>query len=54
MEHGHALIHKAVAQAVGWLPGDIAVEQQATPYRPGSLPASRRWHLVKAGTDVPS
>ena len=147
MEHGYALIHKAVTQAVGWLPGDIAVEQQvlcgrparelarlaqgddvivlgarhrgllrrlapgsvgracarradcqvvavpepsatalasaaaagpgsrplaplgtaprradrfvmvttdlARPYRPGSLPA-RRWHLVKAGTDVPS
>ena len=27
MEHGYALIHRAIAQAVGWMPGDVAIEQ---------------------------
>jgi len=34
MEHGYALIHRAAAQAVGWMPGDVPVEQHVLPGRP--------------------
>jgi len=34
IEYGCALIHEAIAQAVGWMPGDVAIEQQVLPGRP--------------------
>jgi len=34
MEHGYALIHRAIAQAVGWMPGEVAIEQQVLSGRP--------------------
>jgi len=34
MEHGYELIHRAIARAVGWMPGDVAIEQQAFSGRP--------------------
>ena len=40
--YGNALIRTAIDQAVGWMPGDVAVEQQAFPGGlPWSSPASR-------------
>jgi nucleotide-binding universal stress UspA family protein len=37
MERGHALIHAAVTQAVGWMPGDVAIEQQVLPGRAAAV-----------------
>jgi len=34
VEHGHELIHKAIARAVGWMPGDMTIEEQVFPGRP--------------------
>jgi len=34
MEQGYALIHRAIAQAVGWMPGDVVIEQQILWGRP--------------------
>ena len=34
MEHGYALIHRAIAQAVGWMPGDVTIERQVVSGRP--------------------
>jgi nucleotide-binding universal stress UspA family protein len=34
MEHGYALIHRAIAQAVDWMPGDVTIEQQVVSGRP--------------------
>jgi hypothetical protein len=28
------VIHRAIAQAVGWMPGDVAIEQQVLSGRP--------------------
>lgn len=47
MEHGYALIHEAIAQAVGWLPGDIAIEQQVLCGRP-----ARELARLAQGDDV--
>jgi nucleotide-binding universal stress UspA family protein len=34
MERGYALIGGAITQAVGWMPGDVAIEQHVLPGRP--------------------
>jgi len=34
--HGNALIRTAIAQAVGWMPSDVAVEQQVISGRPAA------------------
>ncbi len=41
--HGNALIRTAIAQAVGWMPGDLAMEQQVIPGRPAAELASLAW-----------
>jgi nucleotide-binding universal stress UspA family protein len=40
---GNALIRTAIDHAVGWMPGDVAVEQQAFPGRPAVELASVPW-----------
>jgi nucleotide-binding universal stress UspA family protein len=41
--HGNALIRTAIAQAVGWMPGDVAVEQQVISGWPAAELASLVW-----------
>ena len=41
--HGNALIRTVIAQAVGWMPGDLAMEQQVIPGRPAAELASLAW-----------
>jgi len=41
--HGYGLIRTAVAEAVGWMPGDVAVEQQVICGRPAVELASLAW-----------
>jgi nucleotide-binding universal stress UspA family protein len=41
--YGNALIRTAVDQAVGWLPGDVAMEQQAFSGRPAVELANLGW-----------
>ena len=41
--YGNALIRTAIDQAVGWMPGDVALEQQAFPGRPAVELASVAW-----------
>ena len=36
LEHGYALIRRAITQAVGWMPDDVAIEQQVLPGRPAA------------------
>ena len=40
---GNALIRTAIAQAVSWMPGDVAMEQQVIPGRPTAELASLAW-----------
>ena len=41
--HGNALIRTAIAHAVGWMPGDVAMEQQVISGRPAVELASLAW-----------
>lgn len=41
--YGNALIRRAIAQAVGWMPGDVAVDQQVISGRPAAELASLAW-----------
>jgi nucleotide-binding universal stress UspA family protein len=43
MAHGNALIATAIGQAVGWMPGDVAIEQQVICGRPAVELASLAW-----------
>ena len=41
--HSNALILTAIRQALGWMPGDVAVEQQTISGRPAAELASLAW-----------